>query len=86
MKFFNKKTPAVQQNMSIVPAEPPKHGFDEFKSILSDWVVIRFAVPCHAWNELAESKEWKAFQALLEKHQTEYIQKQRSVAGCQQEV
>lgn len=32
-------------------------------------MVIRFSVPCHEWNELAKSKEWKDFQTLLEKCQ-----------------
>ncbi len=51
-------------------------GYDEIKSISSDQVVIRFSVPCHGWNELAISKEWKDFQALLEKYQIGQSQKQ----------
>lgn len=70
---------------SIVPGEPPTLGFEEFRTILSDWVVVRFSVPCHAWNELVESKEWRDFQNLLEKYQKEYIRTQHTVVGCQRE-
>lgn len=66
--------------------EPLKLGYEEFTSILSDWVVIRFSVPCHAWNKLRESKEWKAFQVLMEKYQTEHVQKQHLVGECPQGV
>lgn len=75
MRFLKKRALAVQQETSIASAEPPKLGYEELKSILSDWVVIRFSVPDHVWSELVESKEWKDFQALLEQHQTEDIQK-----------
>lgn len=51
--------------------EPKPYGYEEFRSILSDQVVIRFSVPFRAWKELEESKEWKDFQVLLERHQTE---------------
>ena len=79
MKLFKKKeVPVVHPNTFLAPDEPPKQGFDEFKSILSDWVVVRFAAPCHAWNEIAESKEWKDLVNLLEKYQKEYTQKMDS--------
>ena len=58
----------------------------EIRSILSDQVEIRFSVPCHEWNELVVSKEWKAFQALLEKCQIKQPQKRRLTAKYQQEV
>lgn len=76
---------AGYQSPPIVPAELPTLGFEEFRTILSDWVVVRFSVPCHAWNELVESKEWRDFQDLLEKYQKEYIRTQHTVVGCQRE-
>ena len=85
MNFLKKRTPAVQQMPLGIPSEPPKYGYDETKSILFGGVVIRFSVPDHVWNELRESKEWNDFQALLEKHQTEYVQKQHQVAEYPQE-
>ncbi len=51
--------------------EPKPYGYEEFRSILSDQVVIRFSVPSRGWRELEESKEWKDFQTLLEKYQTD---------------
>ena len=71
-----KKSSAVQSVPPIVPREPPRQGYDESKSILSDWVTVRFSVSDHAWNELQESKEWKDFQALLEQYQEVYVQKE----------
>lgn len=58
------------KNILKFHSEPIEPGYNEIKSILSDQVVIRFSVPCHGWNELAMSKEWKDFQDLLEKYQT----------------
>lgn len=69
------KKASVEQTATLfVPSEPKKPGYEEIKSILSRWVVVRFSVPDHAWNELRESEEWKDFQALLEKFQREHIQ------------
>ena len=73
-EFLKKKAPIEQV---IALPNPLELGYEEFTTILSDRVVIRFSVPSHVWNELRESKEWKDFQNLLEKYQTEYIQKQR---------
>lgn len=72
-----KKASVAQLVSSIVPREPPRQGYDESKSVLSDWVTVRFSVPDHAWNELQESKAWKDFQSLLEKVQKEHVQRGR---------
>lgn len=66
------KTPVYPMKLVQELSEHSKQsGYGKIKSILSDWVVIQFSVPCHEWNELETSKEWKNFQDLLEKHQTE---------------
>lgn len=57
----------------------PKYGYVTYGCILSDHTEVRFLVPNHAWNKLAWSKKWKAFQALLEKCQEEYIQMQHQI-------
>lgn len=73
-KFFKKKSPIVHPTTSFMPDVPRKPGYEVIRSILYEWTIIRFVVPDHAWNELQESKEWKDFEALLEKVQTEHIQ------------
>ena len=73
--FKKKEALVIHPKNFLMPDEPPEQGFDEFRSILSDLVVIRFSVPCHEWNGIAESKEWRDFVNLLEKCQKEYIQK-----------
>lgn len=74
MRIFRKQTPEIPL-LKQEYAETVQEGYEEIKSILSDWVLIQFSVPDHVWNELQKSKEWKDFQALLEKHQTEHIRK-----------
>ena len=79
MKRLKKKMPATPPLKPIVE-EPAKVGYEEFKSILSYQVEIRFSVPDREWNKLRESKEWTEFQALLEKTQKEYDPKQHQAA------
>lgn len=83
--YFKRKGENMAKNLLEIPYEPIGPGYDEIRSILSDQVVIRFSVPCHGWNELAMSKEWKDFQDLLEKYQTGQPQKQHLTAEYQQE-
>lgn len=53
----------------------PTEGYVTINYILSDHMTVLFAVPSHEWNELVESKEWKDFQALLEKTQEAFYQR-----------
>ncbi|MCD8149113.1 MAG: hypothetical protein LUE92_06015 [Clostridiales bacterium] len=68
----------VDQEMSKRPV--PKRGVQYF-GFRGHWDVIRFAVPYHAWYELEETEEWKAFDTLMEKYQREGIRTMRSEAG-----
>ena len=68
-----KNAPIAQTMQS---PETLESGYEEFKSILSDWMLVQFFVPCHVWSELQESKEWKEFESLLERYQKEHIQKE----------
>ena len=70
----------------MIDYDIPKEGYIESTYILSDSVLIQFSVPCHVWNVLEQSKEWKCFQNLLEKYQKEHVQKERQAVECQQEV
>ena len=54
--------------------EIPDCGYVTINNILSSHVAVLFAAPSHAWNELEQSQEWIAFQALLEASQEEYGQ------------
>ena len=58
----------------------PVMGYVSTTNILSDYMVIRFAVPCREWNELEKSKAWKDFQALFEKIQEEFYQQKHQAA------
>lgn len=55
--------------------EVPDKGYVVISNILSSHVAVLFAAPSRGWNELEQSQEWRAFQALLEKLQEEYDQK-----------
>lgn len=59
----------------------PEEGYVVVSNILSNYVAVQFAVPDHEWSELEQSKEWRAFQALLEKAQEQYIQRVRKRGG-----
>lgn len=82
-KVVSREVTSLDNKLPVIPPlkqvmiEPVKYGYEEFKSILSDSVLIRFSVPIHAWSKLEESKEWKAFQSLLEEYQREYNRKLR---------
>lgn len=53
----------------------PTEGYVATTHILSAHTAIQFAVPSHEWSVLEKSREWKDFQALLEKIQEEFYQK-----------
>ena len=58
----------------------PTEGYVTIKSVLSDHTAVLFAVSSHEWNELVESKEWRDFQALLEKTQEAFYQQKPPTA------
>ena len=58
----------------------PVMGYVSTTNILSDYTVIRFAVPSHEWSELGKSKEWKDFRVLLEKIQEAFYRQKHLVA------
>ena len=58
-----------EMNLPDPVTKIPTEGYVTINYILSDHTAVLFAVPSHEWNELVESKEWKDFQALLEKTQ-----------------
>ena len=64
----------------------PTEGYVTIKSVLSDHTAVLFAVPSHEWNELVESKEWRDFQALLEKTQEAFYQQKPPTAEQQWEI
>lgn len=94
LQFFKKAS--VPKEIPNIPSEPlalfraldetSERGYEQFISTLSDRAVIRFSVPTPVLNEMIESEEWKAFLVLLEKYQTEYVQKQHLTDECLWEV
>lgn len=58
----------------------PTEGYVTIKYILSDYTAVLFAVPSHEWNELVKSREWRDFQALLEKTQEAFGQQRLPTA------
>lgn len=84
--IFKKRVAKYPAQSIMSQPSAPDIGYVSATTILSDLVLIQFSVPCPAWNELEESEEWKAFVALLERHQEEYSQKRHTVVGCRQEV
>ena len=69
-----------EMNLPDPVTKIPTEGYVTINYILSDHTAVLFAVPSHEWNELVESKEWRDFQALLEKTQEAFYQQKPPTA------